>query len=292
MVRARRCHTPPVRRPIASSSSGVAASLAVLAGTVLAVSAPPASAIVAGQPTRVSAVPWIVQLHDGNGQFCTGSLIGPRVVLTAAHCLVGAQRVRVVVGRQRTSGAGGTTYRAVRRAYDPRFRSSRSAGRVVGSDVGLLELSRPVDGVAPVGLAGPEQAPLRAGASFTVSGWGVTNDRRRTLRSGRSRTLRSAVVPLRPKRFCDRRLQSDTSGVLCVGRLRRPVAGSCFGDSGGPLQLSTPTGILVVGVVSSGGSRCGVEPTFNARVVDGRARRWIDARLTAEGGVRGGARVR
>lgn len=284
-----------MRRPfgrVARRATGLAASVALLVGAAAA-AAPPASAIVAGTPTPVASVPWVVQLQDQYGQFCTGSLIRPRVVLTAAHCLVGAKRVRVVVGRQTTEGVDGTAYLAVRRAYDPRFRSSRTAGKTVGSDVGLLELRDPVVGVVPVTLAGPEHASLlAAGAPVTISGWGVTNDRRRTLQSGRSRSLRSVVVPLRSKTWCNRRLESDAPGVLCAGRLRRPVAGSCYGDSGGPVHLSTPAGILQIGVVSSGGERCGVAPTFHARVLDGRARRWIDARITADGGLRGGAQVR
>jgi len=68
---------------------GVAACVAVAASSVGAVvAAAPADAIVGGfevdQPTFESTWPFAVALFDHGSFYCTGSLVSPRVVVTAA----------------------------------------------------------------------------------------------------------------------------------------------------------------------------------------------------------------
>ena len=106
----------------------------------LAVHAAPAHAVVGGMSTQITSWPWMTQLelHE-KGQkttFCGGTLIAPRVVLTAAHCLVGVNSgTRAVFGRQAFAG-GALAYRRIVGVSVP---NQRRAGELV--DLALLWLA-------------------------------------------------------------------------------------------------------------------------------------------------------
>lgn len=283
----------PGSRPARRRPAALVAAAVVLPALALGSLAAPASAVVNGQRAAITDTPFVVQLAAGGETFCTGSLIRPQIVLTAAHCLVESKKVRVFVGRQDTQGNDGVELRATKRNYDKAAlgrKGRASSGLAVSDDVGLLELERPVTEVAPVVLGTPEQASLLApGKPLTITGWGVVNDREETVDSSASRTLRSVTAPVRSAAFCRGKLQTSPRGVLCVGRLERPVAGGCYGDSGGPLYAKTPAGAVQMGVVSSSPvAHCGRDTTFYARVQSGPARTWIDSHISPEGRLRGG----
>ena len=257
---------------------GSAAALAALVALVLcAVTAAPSAAapkahasVVGGGTVPAGAFPWIVAMSRG----CGGSLIAPDRILTAGHCVedLRVDTLRLYVGaRQRKRGSlryDGVEVRAVEVATHPGYRSLQGGGPA--NDVAVIRLAEPLEGVAPVALAGPQDAAAYAAASpATVLGWGVTRTDRRD--PPLARGLRSGRLSVLSDRSCERVYGDDggyRGGVMLCARsrnqFRRPNTSPCVGDSGGPLISDSG---LQVGVVSFGIS-CGAlrEPTVFAEV--------------------------
>lgn len=135
--------------------------------------------IVVGDIARTGAWPWQVALvklrtrrtHQGTGfrHSCSGTVIAPRWVLTAAHCVDGLNPgdLKVLAGTH-DLGQGG------RRIDVTAIRVHEDYTDVMGgSDIALLRLARAV-GVASVDVPTAEQSEALAtpGTLATMIGWG------------------------------------------------------------------------------------------------------------------------
>ncbi|MFN3855600.1 MAG: S1 family peptidase [Phreatobacter sp.] len=244
----------------------IAAGLATLAAALPAGSA---RAVIGGSPVAAGdpAAAHTVMITTRNG-FCSGAVIAPSLVLTAAHCVDGNDHLAVLVfGPGRTPLVNPVSARAVHPAY----RRSDWQARRTAVDLAVVRTTRPVGaGLRPAVLA--SGAVPAAGSAIRLAGWGPASE-------GDSRSagvLRSAALTVTGS--------PSTYQVRLTGSGGAPL-GACTGDSGGPafaLQSGRP---VLVGVVSwttgPGSARCG---TLTGTVPVAPHRRWIDETIQRLGG--------
>ena len=189
------------------------------------------------------AVGWL----QSAGGLCTATLIGCQTVLTAAHCLCTDPRTGNDLAPAECASAGllGTADKAVffhdagvfavssvvvHPERDPGSESSNPL-----HDLAVIRLATPVTGIAPAVIN--QNAAIASGVTGTIVGFGLT--------SGSASDLgikRSGAITTSP---------CDIPGHVCW-EFSGSQSNTCSGDSGGPLFVTTPQGLVLAGVTSFG----------------------------------------
>ena len=176
-----------------------------------------------------------------SAQFCGGTLVSPRIVVTAAHCsdFVNNSAVQVLTGARRLDGSG-VRRNVSRISIHPDFNTS-----TLDNDVAVWEMSTAETTQAVARLATSDG---NTGDNLLVSGWGRLSE------GGPSATMLQAVsVPLVSRNDCNdaNSYNGDiTSSMLCAG-FDSGAQDACQGDSGGPITRGSDNSVLT-GVVSWG----------------------------------------
>jgi secreted trypsin-like serine protease len=212
--------------------------------------ASPAYAIVGGAaPSDDGIGSSVVTIVGSRGNFCTGSLIAPTLVLTVAHCVQpGADYKIVEYDAARKPQLRDATRVAIHPAFDMRAMLAHRAT----ADVALLQLEIPAKGKTPARLSAPLQ-PISPGAKFAIAGIGVTV--RGDGKSGGITRAASLIATGKPGTLQIRLVDPATEGT-------REGLGACTGDSGGPVFEDQQGRPAIVGVISwstgpNGGAGCG-----------------------------------
>lgn len=228
--------------------------LALLAVVVMAA---PAGAVYGGHLARPGELPWTaaLELSGQSGVVCTGDVIAPTKVLTAAHCAEGtpARDLIVVTGAVDVRDPKAQRSAVASVAVDPDY------GRVDSSygDVAVLTLATPST-VTPVRLAGPDDhSSSLPSRSLTIAGWGITGFHANDFPNH----LRVAQISALAYGRCYQQFTPDFSSdlMLCGGgaRIGRGYGQACQGDSGGPVVAEDATGAPVLTAITSFGNECG-----------------------------------
>lgn len=225
-------------------------------------------------------------------QFCAGTLIERRWVLTAAHCmfwppdtaregqLLEPSDLDVAVGindLRDVSASDRIEVQSIR--VNPNW--DRSTDRW---DFALLRLGNASDRPT-TDLIEPGQEALTAGGQpAEVAGWGCTGQSGGECTEPRPNRLIEAEVSFITNSDCSNPGSYgaffDPVTMVCAGNLATGTPDTCYGDSGGPLVALGPGGERVLAGVTSWGEQCALPgyPGVYARV--SAARNWI-LRVTA-----------
>jgi hypothetical protein len=217
-----------LKRHVFAAAAAIFATLIVVGG---------AHAITHGQPDgsghpEVGALRAQLAFSDGTWEECTGTLIAPRIFLTAEHCDEGVSRVEVTFAST-FDRATSTTYWGTWHG-DPDYGKSQSDPH----DIAVVVLDKTARGITPASLpaagslsslSGDQQfTSVGYGAQSVTSGPGGKQFHYADIRYVAVGTLNSAP--------------GNDSWLRISQNASTGNGGTCYGDSGGPNFLGAGAG--------------------------------------------------
>jgi trypsin len=204
----------------------------------------PARALVGGAPDARFADRVAMVLIRGGGEagFCTGLVLSPRILLTAAHCL---RPLRDMAVHYR-DGEGAAVIIPVDAAIaHPLYRADAIRARVESIDLALIRTARPLSPRFAAAALGDGGAPA-IGAAVILTGYGAAREGD----WGSGGVLRSVTLAVREPASRVLLWAADPAGM---------AAGACSGDSGAPVWSADGSKAIAIVAWAQGphGRGCG-----------------------------------
>lgn len=197
----------------------------------------------ASDSIATSTVLLVGKLREGQ-YICTGSLIAPDIIVTAAHCVTApAADMRVVfalaVGPNNKPDPS-RVFPVAGYTPNPNYKGEHFQGSDMG-DIAVIRIKRPLpNGYAPAALL-PPTANLSAGQNAVLAGFGITSA---ATQAGAGTLRRTSALIQGPA--------GKTEVVVDESHQH----GSCSGDSGGPAFVQVDGKLVLWGVTSRGDVDC------------------------------------
>jgi trypsin len=224
-------------------------------------------------PIFLSTAAITTDSHLSQGKsFCTGTLIGPRLIVTAAHCLLSynselnlkptypIQKLRIVFGK-RVNDKSAQAYEALLAVTHPIYSPYSSGLKDPGSppnDLALIYLKKEVTASRMVRRLDPN-TDYPEGQDFWVAGFGSavgrseiekTAEKGGILRKAMARVFSGADAADQDPYIESQRIPV---GLSATGDTWVTAQGACLGDSGGPLYRRADDGEFYIRAVLSAG---------------------------------------
>ncbi len=196
-------------------------------------------AVDAADPATVAIVGAPIACGQAPRTLCTGTLIAPNVVLTAAHCVAAlpAADLQVLFGSDVASGTG-TLIAVDRTIVHPDYAAP-------ANDIGVVVLAQPAPAIPPVAVRTSELSAADVGTPVRIVGFGADELGAVDIK----RTGTASITTVNARDFV----------------IGAAPAMSCEGDSGGPVFITRNAIEELAGITSFGDAQCKVSGT-NTRV--------------------------
>jgi hypothetical protein len=206
--------------------------------------------IIDGTRVSESDFPSVARLSVSGSLLCTGTLVGSRHILTAAHCFFDGRNRRAVGDSDVVARLNGQEISSQKVTIHPTYRPRSSACVEGETDAALVELTSDIAGSTPIALL---SSAVPVGSTVILAGYGT---------QGQGATGENGTIPpvgqinfgnTIVEGLGDNPPSQNASSSYFYWTFDGGESNTASGDSGGPAFSDTATGRQIAGITCGGG---------------------------------------